>query len=224
MSADMNRFFRLALIAAPFYAGFAAQEPPQAVVARMEQALSSLTTLQADFEQSYYSATVQTPLRQKGRMYFKKPDAMRWEYTTLEKNIYVFKDGLLLSYFPEDNQLWRQRIPKEKYETEILAFFAGQGGLSQKYIVEDNPFPGGAAGNAQLKLTPKEEGEYSYLLLEIDRASALIRRAVFFDWGGNKREFAFSKFKTGGKLDDGLFRIKVPADCEIIDDAGTVKR
>jgi len=28
--------------------------------------------------------------------------------------------------FPEDNQLWRQTIPKEKYETEIMALLAGR--------------------------------------------------------------------------------------------------
>lgn len=202
----------------------AAQEKPESVLARMEGTLAAMASFQTDFEQSSSAMMAATPLRQKGRLYFRKPDAMRWEYAAPEKNIYVFKDGLLLSYFPEDNQLWRQRLPKEKYETEILALLAGKGGLARKYIVEDNPFPDTAPGSAQLKLTPREEGEYDHLLLEIDRKTALIRRAIFFDWGGNKTEFAFSRLKSRGKLADSLFEIKVPPGCEIIDDTGPIKR
>ena len=143
--------------------------------------------------------------------------------TPPRKNIFVFKAGLLLSYFPEDNQLWRQNIPPEKYETEILALLAGRGGLAKKYIVEDSPFPESAPGSAQLKLTPREEGEYSYLLLEIDRKSALIRRAIFFDWGGNRNQYVFTRFKSGVRLADAVFEIKVPSDCEIIDETGPIK-
>ncbi len=220
----MKRTLQILLLAALACAALAAQEPPQAILARMEKALASMDAFQTDFEQSSYSQAVTKPMFQKGRLTFRKPDQMRWEYAAPEKNIYVFKDGLLLSYFPEDNQLWRQRIPKEKYETEILALLAGRGSLAQKYTAEDNPFPGGGAGTAQLKLTPKEESEYAYLLLELDRAGALIRRVIFFDWGGNKQEFAFSRFKTGIKPSDDIFQIKVPKDCEIIDETRTVRK
>jgi outer membrane lipoprotein carrier protein len=201
-----------------------AQEPPEAVLARMEKAFAAMTTFQADFEQTSSSATATTPLVQTGRVFFRRPDAMRWEYDAPEKNIFVFKAGLLLSYFPEDNQLWKQRIPAEKYESEILGLLAGKGGMAKKYIVEDSPFPESAAGSAQLKLTPREEGEYTYLLLEIDRKTATLRRAIFFDWGGNRSQFVFRRLRSGGRLADSVFAIKVPPDCEIIDEAGPIKR
>jgi outer membrane lipoprotein carrier protein len=202
----------------------AAQEPPQAVLARMERAFAGMTSFQADFVQSATSMTTMAPLPQKGRVFFRRPDAMRWEYGSPEKNVYVFKAGLLLSYFPEDNQLWRQRIPPEKSQSEILDLLSGKGGLASKYVVENSPFPESAPGSAQLKLTPREEGEYSYFLLEIDRPSGLIRRAIFFDWGGNRTEFTFSKLKPGARLADATFEIKVPKDCEIVDETGPLKR
>ncbi len=203
---------------------FGAQEAPEVILNRMSRTFAGMASFQADFEQSSYSPTVSAPLRQKGRVYFRRPDAMRWEYAAPEKNIYVFKDGLLLSYFPEDNQLWRQAIPKEKYEAEILGLLTGKSGWAERYIVEDSPFPGGGPALAQLKLTPREEGETAYFLLEIERRSGLLRRAIFFDWGGTKSEFGFSRLKSGVRLADALFEIKVPPDCEIIDDAAPVKR
>ncbi|MGD0782542.1 MAG: outer membrane lipoprotein carrier protein LolA [Candidatus Aminicenantales bacterium] len=212
------------LLAAFSCAALPAQEPPQALLLRMEKSLAVTDAFQADFEQSSYSQAVSKPLLQKGRLTFRKPDLMRWEYGPPEKNIYVFKDGLLLSYFPEDNQLWRQRIPKEKYETEILALLAGRGSLTQKYAVEDSPFPGGGPGIAQLKLTPKEESDYAYLLLELDGAGASIRKIIFFSWGGDRQEFDFSRFKTGIKPSDDLFQIKVPKDCEIIDETAPIRK
>jgi outer membrane lipoprotein carrier protein len=201
-----------------------AQETAEAVLNRVEKALAAIDAFQADFEQSSVSQAVSKPLVQKGRLIFSKPDRMRWEYAAPERNIYVFADGLLLSYFPEDNQLWRQKIPKEKYETEILALLAGRGSLTRKYAVEDSPFPGGGPGRAQLKLTPREESDYSYLLLEIDRAAASIRRLIFFGWGGDRQEFAFSRYKTGIRPAADLFTIKVPKDCEIIDETGIVRK
>ena len=220
----MKNACSILLLAALSCAALPAQETPQALLLRMEKSLAAIDAFQSDFEQSSYSQAVTKPLFQKGRLTFRKPDQMRWEYAAPEKNIYVFKDGLLLSYFPEDNQLWRQTIPKEKYETEILALLAGRGSLTQKYAVEDSPFPGGGPGIAQLKLTPKEESDYSYLLLELDRTGVVIRKVIFFDWGGNKQEYVFSRFKTGIKPSDDLFQIKVPKDCEIIDETRTVRK
>jgi outer membrane lipoprotein carrier protein len=220
----MKRACSILLAAALSCSVLPAQETPQTLLARMEKTLASIDAFQSDFEQFSYSQAVSKPLFQKGRLTFRKPDQMRWEYAAPEKNIYVFKDGLLLSYFPEDNQLWRQRIPKEKYETEILALLAGRGSLTRKYTVEDSPFPGGGPGIAQLKLTPKEESDYAYVLLELDRAGASIRKVIFFGWGNDKQEFAFSRFKTGIKPSDDLFQIKVPKDCEIIDETRPIRK
>jgi len=195
-----------------------AQESPQAIIAKVQGTLASLASFQAEFEQTSYSTSVSTPFKEKGRLFFKKPDLMRWEYKGPEEKIYVYKEGILLSYFPEDNQLLRQKIPEEQYEIEILALLAGRGNLTEKYLIESSPFPGESPQVAQLKLTPKAEGEYAYILLEIDRKSAFFRRAIFFDWAGNKTEFIFAKIKTNVRYPKDLFEIKVPPDCEIIDD------
>jgi outer membrane lipoprotein carrier protein len=202
----------------------AAQESSRDIVAKVEQTLASLQSFQADFEQTYYATTVSNPLKEKGRVYLKKPDLVRWEYKDPEEKVIVFKEGILLTYLPEDNQLFRQKLAKEQYETEILAVLAGKGHLVDKYLIEPNPFPGEGGNASQLKLTPKEESEYTYILLEIDKKTWLLRKAIFFDWAGNKNEFFFGKIRTNTRLPADLFEIKVPPDCEIIDDAAPRKK
>jgi len=201
-----------------------AQESSRDIVAKVEQKLASFQTFQADFEQTYYATTISRPLKEKGRVYLKKPDRVRWEYKEPEEKVIVFKEGTLLTYMPEDNQLFRQRLTEEQYETEILALLAGKGHLLDKYGVEPSPFPGAGANSSQLKLTPKEEGEYTHILLEIDKKTWLLGKAIFFDWAGNKNEFLFSKIRTDNRLSNDLFEIKVPPDCEIIDDAAPRKK
>ena len=149
---------------------------------------------------------------------------MRWEYGPPEPSIYVYKEGLNLSYFPEDNQLWKQKISREEYETGILGILVGKARLAEKYVIESSPFPGGEKGSAQVKLSSREEGDQSYILLEIDPKSWMLRRAVLFDWAGNKIEYGFSRIKTNPTLAKDLFEIKVPPDCEIIEDAGPRKK
>ena len=73
-------------------------------------------------------------------------------------------------------------------------------------------------------MTPKEEGETAYILLEIDARTYLLRRVVLFDWADNKNEFTFSRLKTNPRLGPDIFTIKVPAGCEIIDDVAPRKR
>jgi outer membrane lipoprotein carrier protein len=202
----------------------AAQDFPREIVAKVELTLASLQSFQADFEQTYSATTISNPLKERGRVYLKKPNLVRWEYKDPEEKVIVFKEGILLTYMPEDNQLFRQKLAKEQYETEILALLAGKGHLVDRYLIEPNPFPGEGGNISQLKLTPKEEGEYTYILLEIDKKTWLLRKAIFFDWAGNKNEFFFNKIRTNTRLPDDLFEIRVPPDCEIIDDAAPRKK
>jgi outer membrane lipoprotein-sorting protein len=66
-------------------------------------------------------------------------------------------------------------------------------------------------------LTPREEDEYSFILLEIDEKSWLIRKAIFLDWAGNKTEFRFSRIRANVRVPLSFFELNVPPDVEIIE-------
>jgi outer membrane lipoprotein carrier protein len=204
--------------------GHPSQQAEKEILARTEGTLAALDSLQADFEQTYYSATVSTPLKEKGRLYYQKPGKMRWEYRGKNGQIVVLNDGILEAFDPEDNQLLRRFLPADEADNAIFGLMTGQGRLTEKYRVENSPFPGAEEPVHQLKLTPLEEGETSYILVEIDVRTRLLRRVLIFDWADNKNEFVFSRLKTNPRLGAGLFSIKVPEDCEIIDDTVPRKR
>jgi outer membrane lipoprotein carrier protein len=219
-----NSVFSLGAFLLALWAGFLpASISPQEAARNIEKTFSSLRSLQADFEQAYYSASLATPLIEKGKLILLKPDLMRWEYLEPERNIYVYKEGVSLAYFPEDNQLFRHTLSPEEKDWAIFSLLTGRAGIIETYTVEAAEFPTKTKEAVQLKLTPREEGELSYILIEADTRTWLLEKIVFLDWAGNKQEFRFSGFRLNPRLDVRLFELKVPPDCEIIDDLPPIK-
>jgi outer membrane lipoprotein carrier protein len=204
-------------------AGSPADESLQQAVVRLEARLKSLTSLQADFEQLLYSQTVSEPLRGRGAFTFRKPDLMKWQYASPEPQVFLFRDGVFSFYIPSEKQLIRSRSAGERYESEILALFSGARGLREDYDVEAAEFPSGSGAGRQLKLVPRREGEYTHILIEVDPASGLIGRAIFFDWAGNKTEFRFSKLRPDRRLPRDAFDLVLPPGVEVIDEADVIK-
>ena len=212
----------VALLAGALAAQTSAVTPEEAV-ANLEKALKAARTLRADFEQLHYSMSVSEPLREKGELLFEKPDRMRWEYKSPQDKVFLYKEGVLETYLPEDKQLTRSPVAEEALKSDIFGIFLGTMSFRDAYAIESNPFPTDAARVRQVKLTPKTEGDYSHIPLEIDETTWLLRRAIFLEWAGAKREFVFSRVRTGIRLPSDAFTLKVPPGTEVIDDTGTIK-
>lgn len=190
---------------------------PKEVALKLWEKLSSVTSLQANFVQYYYSNQVEEPISGRGKVFIRRPDRMRWEYSSPENQIFLIKDELLWLYFPDEKQLIKKEADYELQAGEILGLLAGNVNLLDRYEVSASPFPTNQKNVYQIRLTPKEPGQYSYLLLEIDRKSYLLSKAILFEATGGKLEYHFSQFKLNQKLSDELFEVKIPADCEIIE-------
>lgn len=186
------------------------------VALRLEKKLLSLNSIKANFNHFYYSKSLTTPLREKGKFYFKKTGLMKWIYQEPEEKIFLYKEGKFEFYDIENNQLYRGSLSEEN-ASEILDLLSGNIRLQANYHVEFSQFPSDEAHTFQVKLTPRKEDEYSSILLEIDKKTWLIRKAIFFDWIGNKTEFHFSQIKTNVPLPQNIFELKTPPDVEIIE-------
>jgi len=191
---------------------------PLEAAGRIEERLLRAKSLRSDYEHLYYSMTASEPLREKGRVCFEKPDRMRWDSREPEAQTFIYKDGLILYYVPAEKQLIRSRTSADRPEFEILALLSGRKRLTDAYGIDESPFPTETGNTVQIRLTPKVEGEFTYILLETDRTTWLIRKALFFDWAGNKQEFRFSHIEVDPRLSAGLFDLKVPPGTEVIED------
>jgi len=201
-----------------------AQTAGETTAANLEKALRKVRTLQTRFEQLYFSMSVTEPLRERGDLFLQRPDLMRWQYRIPQEKVFLYTGGLLQVYLAEDKQLTKSRVSPEAYDTDILGIFLGTKSFRDLYTIEDTRFPTDSARVRQIKLTPKEEGDYSHILLEVDDRTWLLRRAIFFEWAGNKREFLFTRLRANATLPPRTFELKVPSGTEVIDETGPVKR
>jgi outer membrane lipoprotein carrier protein len=208
--------FVICLMFVPFLVR-AADLTPEEIAVRLEKKLKSFSTLSADFKQFYYSVEMQEPLTGQGQVHIQRPDKMRWEYNSPEKQIFLYKDNHFWLYFPEDKQLIKNAAGSEVQESEILGLLSGNFSLLERYQVSFNHFPSDRKNVYQIKLSPLNESQFSYILLEIDRENWLILKAVFFEPAGGKLEYHFDRIKIGQKMSAELFELKVPPDCEIIE-------
>ncbi len=208
----------------PATATVTAAPTAEEAAANLEKALRGLRTFQARFDQYYYSASVTQPLHERGELYLKSPDLMRWQYKEPQAKVFLYAGGIVQAYLPEDKQLTRSRVPAEVYESDIVGIFLGGKSFRDLYVIEDAKFPTDKARVRQIKLTPRAESDYSHILLEIDERTWLLRRALFYEWTGTKREFQFSGIRTNPSLPKGLFELKVPAGTEVIDETGDARR
>ncbi len=186
------------------------------IALKTENTLRSYRTFQADFKQFYFSTSITTPLEEEGKVYFQKPDLMKWEYQYPEKKIFLLKKDKIIFYDQEENELIEDLGGNEQYETEILDLLSGEKGLLEQYIVEICPFPTDDKNAYQLKLTPKNDDEGTFMLIEINEKTWLIQKAIFIDWAGNKTEFHFNKLKINLTFPKNMFELNPPEDVEII--------
>ncbi len=197
---------------------------PAEAAANLERTLKDLRTFQARFEQLYYASTVTEPLDEHGDIYFRKPDLMRWEYREPQRKVFLYSGGTFQMYVADDKQLTRSRISPEAYESDIVGIFLGRKSFGDLYAIEGTRFPSDTPGLVQVKLTPREEGDYSHVLIEIDPKTWLLRRAIFVEWAGNKREYIFSRIKLDADIPASVFELKVPPGTEVIDENPVIKR
>ena len=215
----MKRLIWILILSLPSFS-----QSPQQIASGIESRLLSLRTLQADFEQTYYSATITSPLQERGQFTYQKPNFMRWQYEDPEQSIYIFREGVSLAFFPEENILYRHALTKEEQDSEIFAILTGKARLEDNYSIDETSFPSEKDSPLQVKLTPKHEGEFSHILLEVNEKTWLIERAIFFDWAGNKQEFRFTRIKVNPRISAKTFEVSIPPDCEVIDDLPPPRR
>ena len=67
-----------------------------------------------------------------------------------------------------------------------------------------------------IRLTPRRQAQYSFLVLEMDSEDFEIRRILTREPTGSTSEFLLSSVTTNVKLDDKLFRFKIPKGSEVI--------
>lgn len=159
------------------------------------------TVFSADFNQTYFNKLYGSYQRSNGRVFFKKPGKMRWDYAAPNGKIIV-SDGTRIQYFEpgeagQSGQMHEMPM-RDSQLTGALSFLTGTGRLADQFTFRllDARQQGYPAGYV-LELTPRQATpHYERILLFVDATPAalgVVHRVLILDSAGNRNRFDFRR-------------------------------
>jgi outer membrane lipoprotein carrier protein len=189
----------------------------QQVVARMQQFYNTTTDYQADFFQTYFNRLFNNYQRSRGKVYFKKPGRMRWEYAPPERKLFVSDGRTMWAFEPEANQAFQQSLRDSQLPT-ALSFLTGQGDLATEFNFRLIPAQSyGFTGGHVVELRPKTaNAQYERLVFFVDGTSYQVRRSLVIDQAGNRNKMEFANARQNQGIQDSRFSFTPPQGVRII--------
>jgi outer membrane lipoprotein carrier protein len=191
----------------------------EAVAERIQQFYRETEDFQANFKQVYTDVAAGETKTNWGRVYFKKPGRMRWDYYDTEsldeRTKTLVSDGKIFwIYELKFDQVFKQCLSDNLLPTS-LKFLMGQGDLLAEFDVsytEDS-----TASAPTLLMKPKEPtSKYKKLHFQVDPESYQVVRTTVFDPYGNTNTIHFRNPKVNSNLPDSGFEFEPPKGARLL--------
>jgi len=190
----------------------AAEGPPLAdVVAKVDAAKAGVETLAGEFTQKNRVKLFKQELTSKGKLYFKKPRQIRWEYTAPDPSVLILDGnkatlttpGAAPQVFDLDKDATMRAI------FDQLLTWLGPGSLAAARDDYELATAGTAAAPT-LVLTPKLASTigkaFARIELRLDPKSWLMKSIKLVEKNGDEKEIDFAKLTRNGKLPADAFK------------------
>ncbi len=186
-----------------------------AAIAGIEARYREVTDFSASFKQEVRRAHMPRPLKKSGKVYYKAPGMMRWDYTQPERVYYVSDGDVLWSYEQSTKQVIKMGV-KDSELYDSLKFLFGQGDLAGSFDI--SAAPKADDGLVGLVLTPKKsQSNYKSLTLFADQQRGWeIRRTELIDPLDNVSVIEFAAL-TYEPLKKAGFAFKPPEGATVQD-------
>jgi len=208
-------------VAAPVPAAAAAPAPAltaDKVVERIQAFYERTSDFSADFKQIYTYKAYKRRHRSKGKVYFKKPGRMRWDYESPTLKHFISDGATLWIYEPEEKQVFRRSL-KDAALPVSITFLWGKGDLRKEFEPKLLPaHPLAKPGSIVIELTPRtDKRHYKKIVFVVDAKSFAVTQTLVYDPVGNVNDITFTAVKTNVGLPDDRFGFKVPAGVTVLE-------
>lgn len=193
---------------------FAAGKIPL-LISKLEKKYSAAKTLSVQFEQVRVSSLTKQNEKSTGKIFFFRPNRIRWETETPEKSLLVSNGKTFWFYTPpfspgDAGQVAERRSQdvQSQFAQDLLS---GRLSVSKETRIED-------LGSSRFRLTPKKgaAGSVKTAEITIDSKSLTIQKLELIHEDGSRVELTFSKIELGTPLDAKLFTFKAPPNTQRI--------
>ena len=185
----------------------ATEEQKKEIVGKITQSSAEMNTMQCDFTQVKLLTFMDDKVTSEGKMYFKKPNMVRWEYTKPYQ--YVFSmDGQNMRMTSGDNTT---TLPtgQNKLFKEISNVMVG--GVSGAGLVDSPDFDTHffvGSGDYQIVLNPKKKeikDLFSAIQLYIGKTDNRIRSVELVEPSGDKMTITMKNVQLNATINDAVF-------------------
>lgn len=191
----------------------------QAVLTGIDRYYESVSSLTAAFSQTVEVPVLEKSERYAGKMYFRKPDLMRLEYTSPKGQLMV-ADGQYYWFFQPQNDIPQaMRARMDRVSSDVPRYVLG-GNLAARFDVTLVGLESRGGANCYvLDLAPRKASPYyRNLRAWVDESTFATRAVRYEDESGNFNTFDLTGLKENAAIDAGKFRFSPPRGTQILDE------
>ena len=179
----------------------------------LNQLLTTMQTLQADFTQTITDKNAKAIQRSVGRMVLQRPGQFRWEVKKPTKQLVVTNGSRLWIYDPDLEQVTIRFLSKEVGESPAMLLSNTNVALEKDYLVQQK-------NEDKLQwflLTPKNQNSL-FAQIRFGFIKNQIREMVLQDHLGHTTAVEFYNIRENKPVSSALFSFKPPANVDVIDE------
>jgi len=192
-------------------------DPTAQVLAGIQGYYANAQDLKAEFTQHYTYKVYDRTQVSSGKVFFKKPRMMRWDYRKPAPKVFVADGKTLWVYEPEEGQVFKRDLAGSQLPV-ALTFMSGEGDLAEAF---DATLTDESKADFVLELVPKKSAaDYQKLVLSVDRGTYQVRESTVIDPVGNINRVVFTGIKTNSGLPDRGFQFTPPKGVRVISEPG----
>jgi outer membrane lipoprotein carrier protein len=189
-----------------------------AVVQRVSEIQASIKTLTADFTQTKTSHLLAAPSVSRGKLYYRAPDALRWEYEKPRAMTVLLAGGVATTYRPAEKRA--ERVGVGRMQRRIFRFLSAAEPLEklEGYFTFTFRDPG-ERGNYTLLLKPTAHAikkRMTSVEIVIDRHTLLPIAVTYVEADGDSTAYVFSRVVLNQPQPPGLYALALPSDVEVV--------
>jgi len=187
------------------------------VVRKVQERYDQTQNFAADFTQEMRIEAGGQVIQSTGRVWFRRPGRMRWEYVTPETQTIIADGQTLWIVQPADNQALKAPLQNAFESRTPVSFLLGVARIEQDFRA--TLLSPGDDGKLRLQLDPAkaEEGSLGALILDVDPATYDVAAATIHDPLGNTTRVVLVDVKRNGAVDESLFRFERPQGMDVIE-------
>jgi outer membrane lipoprotein carrier protein len=188
------------------------------VARRVQKFYKKTSDYHARFEQTYTDVAAGAEKTSQGRVYFKKPGKMRWDYYADDgkgrTKVLVSDGASFWIYEYEFKQVFKKCLADSQLPTS-LKFLMGQGDLIKEFNISFADES--TAEKPVLNLVPKvPTSKYERLVFELNPKTFQVEQTTIYDPYGNTNRIEFSNAKINKNLPDSGFEFKPPKSARLL--------